>query len=633
MTLVPPVLAPGSVVGFVPGGGLPFSNITPFTYRDGLTYLEVLEHLRGYIRDTLVPFINEQLASDVTEWNAEMVALVSAVDAALATQAATVNTDLSTQATAVNTAIANFTTLMNAAIATLTSSSITVTDPIIDGVLTNIASASRVLLDSLYGKKSDVTTLQANVVTINGEITTLNSEVAALTAVPAWYAPNHGIIGNGSDESVAVNAFLAGAAAAGAVALFQKGTTVCVGASITPVSGNRINLNGATFQMLGSAALGVRTVMITGVTDVQIWGGAVDGNKAAFAAVTEQRHAMMIENSSNITVRDMYLYNAKGDGLYVGDDTAGISSNIFVDNIWCDQNWRNGMSISHVNTMTVTNSQFTNTNGTAPMAGCDVEPNVGTVACTNIVFSGCTFSGNAHMGLIVQGFNGTQSSLQGDISIIGCTITGNGVANDGLGGGLQILNITTVSMIGGQITSNTGNGIQVDHTFTTQDVHLSDISILANTHNGIAVTAPVTYFVVMGCEIRGNGTSATNTLAGISLMPTATSGFIRIIGCVSTASSQKYGIETNSFISRLILMGNDFEFNGTAAYSLADVIGSRTLWDTGVGSKYVSDVPVFNASFGVGNAVAFGTLGAGAKKFQIFDNAGASLGFVPVYVS
>lgn len=453
-------------------------------------------------------------------------------------------------------------------------------------------------------------------------------------AASSMQASQHGVFGNGTDESAAINAFLVTAATAGATAIFQKGATYCVGASVTPVSGSRINLNGSTIQMLGSAAAGVRTVVITGVSDVQLYGGTIDGNKTAFAAVTEQRHCVMIEASSNITIRDMYLYNAKGDGLYVGDNTVGISSNIFVDNIWCDQNWRNGMSISHVNTMTITNSQFTNTNGTAPMAGVDVEPNVGTVACTNIVFSGCTFSGNAHFGLIVQGFNGTQSSLQGNITIIGCTITGNGVANDGAGGGLQILNITTVSMIGGQITSNTGNGIQVDHTFNTQDVHLSEISILANTGRGIYVTAPVIYFVISACEIRGNGTSATNTLAGISLMPTATSGFVRVIGCVSTASSQKYGIETNANISRLILMGNDFEFNGTAAYSLADVITSRTVWDTGVGSKYVSDVPAFAASFGVGNSVAFGTLGAGVKKFQIFDAAtGASLGFVPVYAS
>lgn len=36
----------------------PLNNVSPFTYRDGLTFLEVLEGLRGYITDTVVPGVN-----------------------------------------------------------------------------------------------------------------------------------------------------------------------------------------------------------------------------------------------------------------------------------------------------------------------------------------------------------------------------------------------------------------------------------------------------------------------------------------------------------------------------------------------------------------------------------------------
>lgn len=40
----------------------PVSNITPFTYRDGATYLQILEGLRVYITKTLVPFVTEEIS-------------------------------------------------------------------------------------------------------------------------------------------------------------------------------------------------------------------------------------------------------------------------------------------------------------------------------------------------------------------------------------------------------------------------------------------------------------------------------------------------------------------------------------------------------------------------------------------
>lgn len=51
MVIINPVPVP-------PYGGVAYTNITPFTYRDGATYLSVLESLRAYIRDILVPHVD-----------------------------------------------------------------------------------------------------------------------------------------------------------------------------------------------------------------------------------------------------------------------------------------------------------------------------------------------------------------------------------------------------------------------------------------------------------------------------------------------------------------------------------------------------------------------------------------------
>lgn len=52
-----------------PRTGRPWNNITPFTYRDGLTYLEVLEALRVWVRDVLTAHINNEMEDFAVDWN------------------------------------------------------------------------------------------------------------------------------------------------------------------------------------------------------------------------------------------------------------------------------------------------------------------------------------------------------------------------------------------------------------------------------------------------------------------------------------------------------------------------------------------------------------------------------------
>lgn len=52
-----------------PRTGRPWNNITPFTYRDGLTYLEVLEALRAWVRDVLTAHLNDEMEEFAENWN------------------------------------------------------------------------------------------------------------------------------------------------------------------------------------------------------------------------------------------------------------------------------------------------------------------------------------------------------------------------------------------------------------------------------------------------------------------------------------------------------------------------------------------------------------------------------------
>ena len=49
-------------------GYRPYTNIQPFTVRDGATYLLVLEGMREWLRDTLVPHVDKEISELVASW-------------------------------------------------------------------------------------------------------------------------------------------------------------------------------------------------------------------------------------------------------------------------------------------------------------------------------------------------------------------------------------------------------------------------------------------------------------------------------------------------------------------------------------------------------------------------------------
>lgn len=68
MTIIP--------VNPIPSDNRLYTNITPFTVRDNATYLIVLEEMRQYINNTLVPFINTNVANLDKAWTEQVNALI-----------------------------------------------------------------------------------------------------------------------------------------------------------------------------------------------------------------------------------------------------------------------------------------------------------------------------------------------------------------------------------------------------------------------------------------------------------------------------------------------------------------------------------------------------------------------------
>ena len=123
-----------------------YTNITPFTYRDGMTYLQVLEEMRRYIRDTLTPWVEENMAGLVVDWNELTNILIEDVETQLTEQNIKVAADIATLRDFVNNSVAS-----------IINSTIAVSDPVIMGVFNTLTSTMRKTLDSRYAQGISVT--------------------------------------------------------------------------------------------------------------------------------------------------------------------------------------------------------------------------------------------------------------------------------------------------------------------------------------------------------------------------------------------------------------------------------------------------------------------------------------------
>ena len=158
---------------------------------------------------------------------------------------------------------------------------------------------------------------------------------------------------------------------------------------------------GAVVQARSGYSSNQRMLNIYGVSNVSISGtpgqSIFQMLKSEYTS-GEYRHCLDIEQSNNVTISGIECNSSGGDGVYIG----GGSTNVSISDSSFDNNRRQGMSITSANGVTVTNSSFTNTSGTAPSAGIDLEPNGPSDLLQNILIQDSSVSGNAGDGLMIS---------------------------------------------------------------------------------------------------------------------------------------------------------------------------------------------------------------------------------------
>ena len=144
-----------------------------------------------------------------------------------------------------------------------------------------------------------------------------------------------------------------------------------------------------------------------------------DYRNASLYAHSEYRMGMSFYSVSGLHIEGLTVERTGGDGLYLENDyDVNVTGCNFLNN------YRQGMSIGACTDCSFTDTIFSNTSGTWPMCGVDIEPSgcnaAGVCNMKNIVFRNCTADHNQGGGFTVS----AGESLT--IAFEDCTATGNG---------------------------------------------------------------------------------------------------------------------------------------------------------------------------------------------------------------
>lgn len=91
---------------------------------------------------------------------------------------------------------------------------------------------------------------------------------------------------------------------------------------------------------------------------------------------SEYRHGLALRGGEQIVVQDLNISQSGGDGVYMTGNEVhsagtyrGYCRDVLINRVVCDRNTRQGMSVIGAVNLLVQDSEFSGTNGSAPMAG------------------------------------------------------------------------------------------------------------------------------------------------------------------------------------------------------------------------------------------------------------------------
>jgi polygalacturonase len=229
-------------------------------------------------------------------------------------------------------------------------------------------------------------------------------EASLRTSGPVVNVREFGALGDGkTDDTPAFNRCLQSLRKSGGTASVPKGVY-----RIDPVQ-SVILVDNLTFDLDSEAVLqaipvGVGAYAIIrgkGVRNVLLKGGAVVGERNAHSGTAgEWGMGVDLRRCSDTRIEGMKISECWGDGIYVGGESGRESERVTIRNCTSRRNRRQGLSMTGCRTALIEDCDFSETAGTPPQSGIDLEPDGGAVV-RNVTINRCTTSRNAGWGIAI----------------------------------------------------------------------------------------------------------------------------------------------------------------------------------------------------------------------------------------
>lgn len=142
---------------------------------------------------------------------------------------------------------------------------------------------------------------------------------------------------------------------------------------------------------------------------------------------SEWRMGLCLLGCKNVEISGLEIYESGGDGLYISSSPNGNyqCSDVQIKNCRFHNNYRQGLSIISGRDITVENCVFSNTIGTWPQSGIDLEPNNYRQELSNIHVKNCRFESNAGNGIQIHLSNVSKKTNPISILFEDCIIDSN----------------------------------------------------------------------------------------------------------------------------------------------------------------------------------------------------------------
>lgn len=190
-----------------------------------------------------------------------------------------------------------------------------------------------------------------------------------------------------------------------------------------------LDLRGCELRAMPTDMGGYSIVLFNEDCDMAgVFGGKIIGDRDGHTGTSgEWGMGISCRGASRIFIDSIGVDKCWGDGIVVTNNLAGDvntpSKQIWIDKVVCDGNRRQGLSIINVDGLFLPSGTFKNTNGAAPQAGIDIEPNAGGFA-KNIRIGSVHCIGNAGSGFLSFASSSTPTNKSITIDSLICDNNG-----------------------------------------------------------------------------------------------------------------------------------------------------------------------------------------------------------------